>query len=255
MATGSQDHTFVWHDLMSTNPEVAEPFHTQLFGFEADAMEMMDYHVLKAGGAGFGGIMKWDREGIPSHWIGHILVGSVDETGARATELGGQVVDGPRDLPNIGRFSVIMDPQGAAFVIFEKAHADMPMNEAVPMEAEGKVLWNELMTTDVDGAVAFYTGLFGWGTQVTDVGTGPYTMGTLNGVPIVGIFEKPADVPVSSWAPYFHVADIDGALAKAGELGGQVMMPVMEVPTVGKLAWIADPTGAATAIMQPSEEM
>ena len=78
-------------------------------------MENMTYTVVKAGGDGIGGIMSIPAEatGTPPHWGSYITVDNVDETVQSAETLGGKIMMAPRDIPGVGRFAVIQDPQGA----------------------------------------------------------------------------------------------------------------------------------------------
>jgi len=108
---------FGWFELMTTDPEGAKKFYTELFGWETEdyPMEKMNYTVLKVGGEAVAGIMPMPAEvaGMPPVWSGYITVDDVDETAKRVEELGGKIDRPPADIPGVGRFSVIQDPQGA----------------------------------------------------------------------------------------------------------------------------------------------
>lgn len=111
---------FSWSELMTTDAEAALKFYQPLFGWTTEVMQMpdMSYHVVKTGATSVGGVMKLPNEaaagGVPPNWCPYVTVDDVDSTVAKAKELGGQVVHGPADIPNVGRFAVIVDPQGAA---------------------------------------------------------------------------------------------------------------------------------------------
>ena len=111
---------FSWNELMTTDPEAALKFYQPLFGWTIEKMTMpgMVYNVVKTSDASVGGIMKLPKEaaagGMPPTWVSYVTVDDVDATAKRATELGGKVVHGPTDIPGVGRFAVIVDPQGAA---------------------------------------------------------------------------------------------------------------------------------------------
>lgn len=110
--------------------------------------------------------------------------------------------------------------------------------------APGRFVWYDLMTTDPARATAFYTELFGWTTRTVNMGDhGDYTMIANNGKDFGGIvgFEK-ADLP-SHWIHYTTVDDVDATVATVKGLGGAVHVPAMDIPTVGRFAVIADPTG------------
>lgn len=115
--------SLVWTELLTTDVAKAQPFYTGLFGWKAEAMPMgpMTYTIWKNGSEQAGGMMQITKEmgPMPSNWMVYFGVDDVDASAARATSLGGTIVVPPTDIPNIGRFAVIMDPQGAAFSIFK----------------------------------------------------------------------------------------------------------------------------------------
>ena len=118
---------FSWNALMTSDPEKAVAFYTALLGWTVQKMAMpgMDYHVMKAGDTSVGGIMALPPEaaagGMPPNWGSYVTVADVDATARKAVELGGKVVHGPAAIPGIGRFAVIIDPQGAAINVIAYA--------------------------------------------------------------------------------------------------------------------------------------
>jgi len=104
-------------ELMTTEVEGAKKFYTQLFGWETEDMptENMSYTITKIGDEGVGGIMPLppEAEGTPPHWGVYVTVEDVDATARKAEELGGKIHVPPTDIPNVGRFCVIQDPQGS----------------------------------------------------------------------------------------------------------------------------------------------
>lgn len=109
---------FSWNELMTADAEAALKFYQPLFGWTVDTMPMPDgpYYVVKAAGTSVGGIMKTPAGagGMPPMWGSYVTVRDVDATCAQAKTLGGKVVVDPTDVPGVGRFAVIVDPQGAA---------------------------------------------------------------------------------------------------------------------------------------------
>jgi hypothetical protein len=111
---------FSWNELMTTDPEGALRFYTALLGWTTQKMGMPDgdYHVLKVGDDSVGGVMSLppaaEAGGVPPNWGSYVTVIDVDAIARRAGPLGGKVVHGPQDIPGVGRFAVIIDPQGAA---------------------------------------------------------------------------------------------------------------------------------------------
>jgi len=107
---------FGWIELMTTDAPAATKFYTSVFGYDAETMAMpgFDYTLLKAGGQPRAGIMKCEQPGVPPNWLPYIAVADCDASAARVPGLGGTVVVAPTDIPEVGRFAVITDPQGAA---------------------------------------------------------------------------------------------------------------------------------------------
>jgi len=107
-----------WTELSTPDPAAAQAFYAALFGwrFEAMAMPEGSYHVIKVGeDAAIGGIMATPAEakGMPPMWGSYVTVADCDATAAKCSSLGGKVCVGPMDIPNVGRFAMLQDPQGA----------------------------------------------------------------------------------------------------------------------------------------------
>jgi uncharacterized protein len=112
-----QHGAFSWCELMTTDVEAAKAFYTKLFGWDSEVMSMpgMTYTVVKVGGKGIGGIMTIPKEakGTPPMWGTYVTVDDVDLTARTAEQLGAKILVPPMDIPTVGRFCVIQDPQGA----------------------------------------------------------------------------------------------------------------------------------------------
>jgi uncharacterized protein len=117
---------FVWHELMSTDPKQSEAFYARVAGISVTPLgEEPGYQLLMVGGQPVGGIAgpRPDHDGWPSggpgaHWIAYVGTDDVDAAARTATELGGEVLLPPVDVPGMGRAAVLRDPQGAAFGVF-----------------------------------------------------------------------------------------------------------------------------------------
>jgi predicted enzyme related to lactoylglutathione lyase len=105
---------FSWSELITTDPKAAVEFYTKLFGWNSEVMHMecMDYTVVKAGDRSVGGIIA-APEGAPVGWKTYVTVDNIDETVKLAESLGGRVCMPPTDIPDVGRFAILVDPQGA----------------------------------------------------------------------------------------------------------------------------------------------
>ena len=112
-----QHGSFSWSELMTTDVEAALKFYTRLFGWATEEYPMEDgsYTLVKVNGKEVGGIMGMppDAEEMPPMWGLYVTVNDVDATARMAEELGGTILLSPTDIPNVGRFCVIQDPQGA----------------------------------------------------------------------------------------------------------------------------------------------
>ena len=121
-----------WPELATTDPEGAAAFYTGLFGWKIKpetGLAEAQYGEWSNGGASMGGLlpMKGDQwKGVPPHWSMYVTVADCDERASRAGQLGGKLYMPPTDIPNVGRFSVIADPQGATFNIIQLTATHQP---------------------------------------------------------------------------------------------------------------------------------
>ncbi|MBM3317177.1 MAG: VOC family protein [Candidatus Eisenbacteria bacterium] len=116
---------FSWTELMTSDPRAATEFYGALFGWTFGTMSMGqgDYHVVKIGDTSIGGIMATppQAQGMPPAWGAYVTVASADAAAEKCTSLGGKVLAGPMDIPSVGRFAVLQDPQGAVFHVIAYA--------------------------------------------------------------------------------------------------------------------------------------
>jgi uncharacterized protein len=113
---------FVWCELGTTDADAAQRFYEEVFGWTTKDMgaEYGGYRIFHRGDDdqnGIAGLMKNPSPDIPAYWTPYVGVEDADATAARAKELGATIVVEPMDIPNVGRFAVISDPQGAVFGI------------------------------------------------------------------------------------------------------------------------------------------
>jgi predicted enzyme related to lactoylglutathione lyase len=125
--------------------------------------------------------------------------------------------------------------------------SETPNNEHA-LHAGTAFPWHELYVPDVAAATTFYTEALGFGHEVMPMGeSGDYHMLTRNGKGVAGMMST-NDMAMEGvpphWAVFFSVENVDTSVAKVVELGGSVVVEVMTVPTVGRMALIADPQGA-----------
>lgn len=134
------------------------------------------------------------------------------------------------------------------------------------MAGHGTFIWNELVTTDPDRAKTFYRDILGWSYEDVDVenprqpppgGGQAYTICRAGDAMAGGMMKMEGPewegVP-AHWISYVRVDDVDAAVAKVGPGGGRVKRPPFEVPTVGRIAVVADPSGAVLCLMTPFDQ-
>ena len=118
----------------------------------------------------------------------------------------------------------------------------------------GEICWRELRTRDLGAAVEFYSKLFGWNLKQSSVTPIPYKEIIVENEAVGGMMAIDEswgpEPPPSHWASYIAVADADETAAKITENGGQVKVPPFDAPGVGRMAMVADPSGADFAIIQ-----
>jgi len=213
---------FVWYELMTTDAPAAEAFYREVVGWGARnaGHPGMDYTLLMVGDQDVGGLMTLPQEaramGAKPGWNGYVAVDDVDVYTGKVTQAGGTVHVPPTDIPNIGRFAMVADPQGAVFTLF-KGSADMA-DQPVPGSGStgpGTVGWRELMAGDGPAAFDFYSGLFGWTKdQAMDMGAmGVYQLFAYGpGDEAVGgmMTKAPMEVPGGIWV--VQALDPQGAM-------------------------------------------
>jgi uncharacterized protein len=250
---------FVWYELMTAEASAAIAFYTEAIGWKAEdsGMPGMAYTLLKVGDAQVAGLMptpvEMQTRGTPSTWSGYIAVDDVDAMEARVLEAGGQVLRPAEDIPEVGRFAVVADPQGASLMLFKPARNDPP--PMPPAEAPGTIGWHELRARDGAAVFGFYAALFGWTRgEALDMGPlGTYQLFEIDGVPSGAVMNKTSDVPMPGWRYYFRVDALDAALRRVQRLGGTVTMGPSEVPGGLWVAHALDPQGAVFALMSKTK--
>lgn len=248
-----------WGDLgTAAGTVVAARFYCSLFGWSVVARhrpldDRVGYWTFQQDGTDVGGLAP----ARDAAWTVYIAVPDVDAVARAVVDNGGTVLAGPMTV-DAERVVVCGDPCGATFVVRQSDQGGEPHagdqfgEEAVPMAPY------LLACRDVEAAKVFYAAVFGWEAVTTHVaGESTYAEYFRPGsgrcvahmVEIEGRW--PEDVP-AGWMPHLPVADTDGTAARAAELGGTVAVAVVEFPTIGRLAVLRDPEGAAFAVSQPA---
>src|SRR5688572_29083868 len=251
---------FVWHDLMTTDTEGAKKFYSGVAGWGTQEWDGGGgpYTMWTNNGAPFGGMMTLNDEmrknNVPPHWLPSVGVENVDDTVAKATQLGATTIAPPMDIPGAGRYAIFQDPHGATIAIFagEGAMSGAPAEPP----AYGDFSWHELTTADHVAAFEFYNKLFGW-EKITefDMGAmGMYLIYGQRGVQYGGMMTRTPEMPPPNWLCYIKVRDAKESAETIKRMGGTIMMEPMEVPGGDWIVVASDPQGAVTAVHAPKTQ-
>lgn len=252
-----------WVETLQPDPRAALEFYTGLFGWDVAGPGPMpfkggEYFVARIDGDDVAGIATLPPIlGAPGAiWSTHIRVADVDACVVKAKGAGATVVAAPFNALPAGRGAVLADPAGARFGIWEA------------LEREGAQRVNEprawamsaLLTSDPDGANAFYGEVFGWTPHSFGPG-GDITLYRLPGY-VGGKPEQPVPrdvvavmMPIDGieatphWSVDFWIDDLDHAVARAQHLGATVVVPPYETPAF-RQAVLQDRAGATFSISQ-----
>ena len=164
----------------------------------------------------------------------------IDATAEKVAALGGEVCCGPQDVGTEGRFAAIVDPTGAHINIFKGGDGMNPWGH-------GSFCWNELLTTDMHAADAFYTSLFGWTSEASHTSEEPYSV-FKNGEDWAGGMMNMHWEGTPAWLCYVSVADVDLTTSKAVELGATVCFEPADIPGIGRFSVFTDPVGSTIAL-------
>lgn len=245
---------FIWYELMTPDPAAATDFYSKVTGWTAkdSGMPGMSYTLFNVPGfeMGVAGMMELTPEftarNIPPNWTGYVWVDDVDAKAKEFADNGGTVHHQPQDIPGIGRFAVVADPQGAVISLFKPNTPDGPMPPAPAPGTQGTFGWHELMAGNGEEAFAFYSKMFGWTKDMAvDMGDmGVYQCFAQDGTAIGGMMTKPAEVSAPFWGYYVNVDGIDAAMERVKAGGGTVVFGPQEVPGGSFILQCMDPQGA-----------
>ncbi len=235
-----------WVDLGSPDLATSREFYGSLFGWDCPEgpPEAGGYSVCLLSGKSVAGLGPKMNPDMPTVWMTYVNVDSADDTVAKVSANGGTVFAPPMDVMDVGRLAIFADPQGAVLGLWQPGtHLGARLaNEP------GTFCWNELITTDVAGAKAFYGAVFGWDAADQGAPGQPpaYTEWQLDGRSVGGMMAKTAEMPAEmppNWGVYFAVSDTDAAVAEVQKLGGSLLMGPLDIEP-GRFAVVTDNLGA-----------
>lgn len=248
--------SFIWYELMTTDPEGAARFYGDVVGWTVGAPMPtgdIEYRTIAAPDGAAGGMLTLTQEmcdgGARPMWLGYLGVDDVDAAIEKATAAGAQVQMAAFDAPGVGRIAMIADPQGVPIYLMRGASEES--STAYQRHGLGHVSWNELMTTDREAALRFYGEQFGYEkTGAMDMGPelGEYSFIGHGGETIGAVMKGSPESP-TAWQFYFRVADTDAAVEKITAGGGQVLFGPMAVPTGERVLVGLDPQGAVFGLV------
>ncbi len=246
---------FVWYELMTADPSAAKAFYGAVAGWSVTDVPMpgMNYTILSAGPTRIGGLMGIAQDpehaGIKPFWSAYIAVDDVDAAAGKVERLGGSVCRAPADIPDVGRFAVVADPQGAVFNLFKALQPAEPAASMLP----GRFNWHELNCRNWRAAFDFYSALFGWhkGDSVDLGNENFYQLFTIDGTAAGGMFDSPAAQLRCFWLLYIGVENIDAAAERVAHSGGRILNGPLQVPGGTWILQATDPQGAVFALVGP----
>jgi hypothetical protein len=246
---------FSWYELMTTDIKAAQDFYGKVVGWTTEDVGQGAYFSFNTSEGGVAGLLKApeDAAGAGPVWLGYVAVDDTDDYARRFEAAGGTIHRPPTDIPGIGRFSVVADPQGAALALITPLpRADGGAPPA--LDGPGYPSWRELVTTDGPSAMEFYSKMFGWEKSAGhDMGPmGVYQLFSYDGADRGGIMTRPTHIPASFWGFYFGVEAIGAATERLKAGGGTVVNGPMQVPTGDWVVQARDPQGAAFALQSPN---
>ena len=253
----SQEHhvgKVIWVDLVTPDLAAAEHFYGGLFGwtFKDIHTRTMNYAEALLDGRPVGGLIQHATAAGEHHqpaWLTFIAVKDVDAAQKAAIENGAKVLSAPHAYPNRGRQAVLADPQDAVFAVMASSSGDPPDFLATP----GEWIWSSLIAHDPGPDAAFYQTLFGYevfdsadedGSEHLILATDDYARASVNGLPDDAAHHHP------HWLNFVRVLDTEQMTARVGQLGGRILVEPRLDRHGGKVAVVADPSGAPFGLLE-----
>src|SRR6476619_1313323 len=168
-APSAQGH-LIWYELMTPDAEASKAFYDAVVGWQIGEpfAVCQGYRMIGRSDGGFiGGVLpltdEMQQHGARPTWLGYVGVDDTDAAIASIEQAGGKTLMPATDIPNVGRIAMVTDPQGAPFYVMKPIPPEGRENEqsdVFSVDQPQHVRWNELATTDPDGAIDFYSRQF-----------------------------------------------------------------------------------------------
>jgi predicted enzyme related to lactoylglutathione lyase len=239
-----------WIDLATTDLSGAQKFYSAVFGwvFSSPAPDYGGYVNATMDGKLVAGLMPNDPQwNSPDGWTTYLHSDDIDATLSAVTAAGGKSCGGAMDIPAKGRMAMISDPAGALTGLWQPGGH----NGFEQTGAPGSPAWFQLTATDYQAALDFYPAVFGMQTHVeADTPEFRYTNAIFDGEPGFGVMDGSEFAPHSEWTVFLAADDVDATLDVVTAHGGTVVRGAEDTP-YGRLAAVADPTGARFNLSSP----
>lgn len=246
---------FVWADLVTDDVPAAQKFYGGLFGWTF--RNLGNYTIAANDERPLCGMFQRPRPADPNakpRWLGYISVSSVERAKKAVTRAGGRVLAEPRKFPDRGEQAVFADAEGALFGVIKSSSGDP--EDFLP--DPGDWIWIQLMSRDGRKAAEFYRTIGGYevientsSNKLSDyvLASEGYARATVRTIQTDDGKVRP------TWLPFVRVQNVGESVAKAKQLGGKVLIEPDPEIFNGKVAVVADPTGAAIGLLEWSAEL
>lgn len=255
-SAASEAFGFSWYELHTPDAGAAEAFYKPVLGWgtQDTGMPGRKYILVSVDETPIGGLLEKPAsafaDGEKPRWVGYIGLRDLAKSCERLQKAGGTLHRPAEQIPGVGTFAVVADPEGAVVVLFQPADgASRP--EQPPTCTPGMPVWHELAADDLDSTFRFYADLFGW-TKVHELDMGPngiYQMFGTGGGPIGGMMRRMNAAQHTGWLFYFHVEGIEAAMDRVKQHGGTVVFGPSPIPGDAQIAHCLDRGGALFGIV------
>lgn len=239
----------IWIELSTSDIRKSANFYSHILGWDIEGDDT--YRMARTQGLPVAGLVSQSEATVPDSWVTYFYTENIENTVLRVAELGGRVLVEPTQVTR-GTIALCVDTAGAIFGLMDTEEIFVAAGEP------GTAAWYELAATaKYERAVEFYEELFGWTTSTIGNDTEDFKYTTIieDGAPFAGIWgaegQFPAQVP-SFWQTYLGVKSVDETVTQVAELGGEVIRKPWD-SDFGRMALIADPTGATLTLAEVPE--
>lgn len=213
-------NNFIWADLSTFDLAVTKDFYSKAFGWEYQQIDTNYHYALKSKKEVSGLYLMpkaFVNMGMPSFWMSYIQVDGIAETVSKAKTLGGKV-ELAEFVEGFGSIALIRDPSGAGFTVYDGTQLN-----ARTMSEESTMVWNELYVSDVNLVFNFYTQLFDWAIEETELNR--FLINNNQGQHIAAIQQVDNEIKGKHeyWSVFFKVEDLDSTISRVSELGGKLI--------------------------------